>query len=166
MEIIQIQDHVRKVKNDLNLPQPLGHNIEALINAFSNVHIKTRPSEEDYLPRIKKQNDNYIIFIPEQYKNIDTSEAVFFVTTQFGHILLGHVDRHLEQYNRSANRLVYDAEIWAMNILIPFNHYREQVNKHVDEENRVNIRKVAKYFNVTMNIATNYGKLNGILSLY
>lgn len=162
---IYIRDHIRRLNTDMELPVPLGQHIEALTTAFSNVHLETIPDNiAAYLPAIEKEGDDYTIRVPEEHEQLDTPQAIIFITQQFGHILLGHVDRHNKEYRRSANRLTYEVEIWAMNLLLPLDHFREVVEKHTDEENRVNIRKVAKYFNVDMRVVNRQGVFNRVFT--
>lgn len=91
-----------------------------------------------------------------------TQSDRFKLARQLGHLFLGHVDRQNIAYRRGTNKLDYEANEFAAELLMPKSEFYYHVNKNIDENNRCDVESVAKIFDVEPQVVITRGKFLGL----
>lgn len=157
-----IVEIVERLTNELALEVPV--NLDRFFEYFSNLRINYDVDEIDLLDgKISKIDDDYIVSLSCPQESM-TDRDRFTLAHELGHLFLGHVDRHEVLYRRGANKLEYEANEFAAELLMPREEFVNQVNSHVDSSGRCNILEVASRFGVSPSAALTRGKFLGLFS--
>ena len=127
--------------------------IVALIRSFSDITIET----VDTLPReplVTYDDKNYTFIVT----NNPTPKERFRIAVDLAHILLGHVANTYNLYRRSANELIFEANILGTAILCPEDDFRNLVFDYADDDDYANMEQVAKHFGVPLSVAKTFGR--------
>lgn len=155
--IAQAADRLTK---ELNLGVPVDLN--RFFEYFSNLKINYDVDNVDLLDwKINKINGDYVISMSRNEESMNERDR-FTLAHELGHLFLGHVDRHEVLYRRGANKLEYEANEFAAELLMPRKEFIDQVNLYVDSSGRCDIKKVAKAFGVSTHAALTRGKFLGL----
>ena len=128
-------------------------NIVALIGSFSDITLKT----VDTLPKeplVTYANKNYTFIVT----NNPTPNERFRIAVDLAHILLGHVINTNNLYRKSANELMFEANILGAAILCPEDDFRNVVFDYTDANDYADMEQVAKHFDVQLSIAKTFGR--------
>lgn len=146
-------------------------NIENIVHQMGGVLEEKFNFDDLYDGTIKKTGNTsfYIAISPFQSEQ----RKAFTIAHELGHLFL-HMGFQInpflwERQNETiykrfgASEQEYQANEFAASLLMPKELYRDILNKSLDG-NRVNISKVADFFNVSITAATNRGRFLGYLS--
>lgn len=127
--------------------------IVTLIRSFSDVTLKTvddLPKE----PLVTYANENYTFIVTDN----PTPKERFRIAVDLAHILLGHVINTNNLYRKSANELMFEANILGAAILCPEDDFRNVVFDYTDANDYADMEQVAKHFDVPLSIAKTFGR--------
>ena len=130
--------------------------IVALIQSFSDITtitvatINTIPHK----PLITYDNGVYTFTITAN----PIPKERFQMAVEFAHILLGHVTNTYNLYRKNANELMFEANTLGAAILCPENDFRQAVFDNIDNDDYVDMEKVAQHFNVPLSVAKTFGR--------
>lgn len=163
-----VAQEVRKVF-DISVPI---ENIDEVVNRMGGVIESTNdmPANMEGYIRKNSSGDGFIIYVSDDQI---PARRIFTIAHELGHLFL-HMGYMINQekwkdcgdepiYRRGENSTIeYQANEFAAAFLMPEELYREQVEKHTND-NRINIQAIAEYFNVSVSAATYRGKYLGML---
>lgn len=127
--------------------------IVALIRSFSDITtivVDTLPDK----PLITYTNGIYTFTIIDN----PTPKERFQIAVEFAHILLGHVTNTYNLYRKDANELMFEANTLGAAILCPEDDFRKTILDCLDENDYVDVEKVAQHFNVPLSVAKTFGR--------
>lgn len=118
----------------------------------------------------KTGKDSFVILIRDMK---DTQKSNFVIARELGHLFL-HMGFHTNEacwlrqthtihYVYSKPEQLYQANAFALALLMPEKYFLENVAKNTKEQ-RIDMKKVAKYFGVAFSMATNRAKDLGIIA--
>ena len=112
--------------------------------------------------------DNNLRSVSINYNTDRIPERIqFSVAHELGHLFLhmlqkdGSINEYREYYRRNgdANRIEYEANEFAASLLMPRDEFLSACMKHLDNNNNVDLEKVAKHFNVSRQAASVRGSV-------
>lgn len=119
--------------------------------------------------RVEKNNDSFIIYVSDEQGE---QRRNFTIAHELGHLFLhmGYlIDRKLWEDNSNTiyrrlgvSEMEYQANEFAASLLMPKNEYEKVMLENI-EGNKVKTENIAKYFNVSIEAASNRGKFLGFL---
>lgn len=122
-----------------------------------------------YEDRVEKVGDSFIIYVSDEQ---DEKRKNFTIAHELGHLFLhmGYlIDRELWEDNSNiiyrrlgASEMEYQANEFAASLLMPKNEYERVMLENI-EGNKVKTENIAEYFNVSVETASNRGKILGFL---
>lgn len=127
--------------------------IVTLINSFSDITTITVDTLPDK-PLVTYNNNIYTFTVIDN----PTPKERFQMAVDFGHILLGHVANTYNLYRKNANEIMFEANTLGAAILCPEDDFRETVLDYIDENDYVDVEKVAQHFNVPLSVAKTFGR--------
>ena len=80
------------------------------------------------------------------------------MSVELAHILLEHVTNTYDLYRKNANELMFEANTLGAAILCPEDDFRKTVLDCIDEDDYVDMEKVAQHFNVPLSVAKTFGR--------
>ena len=140
-----------KLHQELKPTVPID--IVALIRSFSDiitVTVDTLPNK----PLVTYDNNIYTFTVIDN----PTPKERFHIAADFGHILLGHVTNTYDLYRKEANEIMFEANTLGAAILCPEDDFRKTVLDCIDENDYVDMEKVAQHFNVPLSVAKTFGR--------
>lgn len=140
-----------KLHQELKPTVPID--IVALIRSFSDIITVTVDTLPDK-PLVTYDNNIYTFTVIDS----PTPKERFQMAVDFGHILLGHVTNTYDLYRKEANEIMFEANTLGAAILCPEDDFRETVLDYIDENNYVDMEKVAQHFNVPLSVAKTFGR--------
>lgn len=157
-DIIELYDIKIPINNINEVAEKLGGTIEET----------TIPSDVG----IKKWNDVFIIFV---LLSLSIERKRFAIAQELGHLFL-HMGYMINAklWNRQKNMTYYkskypleeyQANEFAGALLMPKNEYKKIMNQYTIE-NKVDTKKIAEYFGVSVSMASNRGKHLGYLQTF
>jgi Zn-dependent peptidase ImmA (M78 family) len=157
-----IKETVDKLISELDLHPPVDLN--RFFDYFSNLKIEYGVNEVNLLDgKISKNNEDYIVSLGCDKEGMNERDR-FTLAHELGHLFLGHVDRHETLYRRGANKLEYEANEFAAELLMPQEVFIQIVNENVDSDGVCDIFKVAQHFEVSSSAALTRGKFLGLFA--
>ncbi|MXQ49610.1 ImmA/IrrE family metallo-endopeptidase [Streptococcus pneumoniae] len=158
-----IKETVDNLINELQLSPPI--NLDSFFTYFSNLEIAYDVKEIDLLDgKITKKDGNGYVVSLSCNKGLMNERDRFTLAHELGHLFLGHVDRHETLYRRGANKLEYEANEFAAEMLMPQEAFVDSVNDNIDADGVCDIGTVAKYFGVSPSAAVTRGKFLGLFA--
>lgn len=127
--------------------------IVALISSFSDITIVTVDTLPDK-PLVTYDNGVYTFTVIDN----PTPKERFQIAVDLGHILLEHVTNTYELYRKNANELMLEANTLGAAILCPEDDFRKTILDCLDENDYVDMEKVAQHFNVPLSVAKTFGR--------
>lgn len=124
-----------------------------LIRSFSDITTVTVDTLPDK-PLVTYDNNIYTFTVIEN----PTPKERFQMAVNFGHILLGHVTNTYNLYRKEANEIMFEANTLGAAILCPEDDFRETVLDCIDENDYVDMEKVAQHFNIPLSVAKTFGR--------
>lgn len=140
-----------KLHQELKPTVPID--IIALIRSFSDIITVTVDTLPDK-PLVTYDNNIYTFTVIDN----PTPKERFQMAVDFGHILLGHVTNTYNLYRKNANELMFEANTLGAAILCPEDDFRKTVLNCVDEDDYVDMEKVAQHFNIPLSVAKTFGR--------
>ena len=127
--------------------------IVALINSFSDIITVTVDTLPDK-PLVTYDNHSYTFTVTTN----PTPKERFQMAVELAHILLGHVTNTYDLYRKNANEIMFEANTLGAAILCPEDDLRKTVLDCLDENDYVDVEKVAQHFNVPLSVAKTFGR--------
>lgn len=168
-----INDLAKEIIEENNITIPIKDMWEVVRSLGGYVKSKNAFIEEDWLPGTVKRidKDRFVIKIDKFF--FDKERENFAIASELGHLYL-HMgyqilpelweeqpeDEYICFYKDEQK---YQAHEFAHAFLMPVKEYRKAINENIEEDGRINIKNVAKYFNVSVAAATNRGKRLGVI---
>lgn len=140
-----------KLHQELKPTVPID--IVALIHSFSDIITVTVDTLPDK-PLITYANGIYTFTIIDN----PTPKERFQMSVELAHILLEHVTNTYNLYRKNANELMFEANTLGAAILCPEDDFRKTVLDCIDEDDYVDMEKVAQHFNVPLSVAKTFGR--------
>lgn len=168
-----INDLAKEIIEENKITIPIKDMWEVVRSLGGYVKSKNAFIEEDWLPGTVKRidKDSFVIKIDKFF--FDKERENFAITSELGHLYL-HMgyqvlpDLWNEQpedeyicFNKKEQK--YQAHEFAHAFLMPEEEYKKAIDNNIEEDGRINIKNVAKYFNVSVPAATNRGKRLGVI---
>lgn len=75
-------------------------------------------------------------------------------------MFLGHIHNYERLYRLKSNELTYEADMFALNLLLPSNEFRSIIDLYTTD-GLCDIEKVSEHFQVPEMLVINHGKLLG-----
>lgn len=167
-----INDLANKVREENNIEVPIKDMwkvAESLGGYVKSQHAFIEEWHPGTIKRIDK--DSFIIKIDKFFFNEEREN--FAIASELGHLYLHmgyQVLPKLWEKQPENEYICFDkdeqkhqAYEFAHAFLMPEEEYIKVVNKNIEEDGRINIKNVAKYFNVSVPAATNRGKRLGVI---
>lgn len=168
-----INDLANEIRKENNIEVPIKDMWKVAESLGGYVRSQHAFIEEDWHPGTIKRidKDRFVIKIDRYF--FEEKEQNFDIAYELGHLYL-HMgyqvlpDLWEEQpedeyicFDKKEQK--YQAHEFAHAFLMPEKEYINVVNENIEEDGRINIKNVAKYFNVSVPTATNRGKRLGVI---
>ena len=167
-----INDLANDIRKENNITIPIKDMWEVARKIGGQVKSKNAFSTDSSPGTVKKiDEDKFIIKIDRYF--FDKEGQNFDIASELGHLYL-HMGYQVlpelwgeqpedEYICFDKDEQKYQAHEFAHAFLMPEEEYVKAVNENIEEDGRINIKNVAKYFNVSVPAATNRGKRLGVI---
>ncbi len=168
-----INDLANEIKEENNIEVPIKDMRIVVETLGGRVKTKNAFVEEDWSSgNVKKVNkDSFVIKVDNLF--FEKEREDFTIACELGHLYL-HMGYQVlpklwqkqpedEYICFDKDEQMYQAYEFAHAFLMPEKEYIKAINKNIEEDGRINIKNVAKYFNVSVPVATNRGKRLGVI---
>ena len=163
-----INDLANEVREENNIEVPIKDMWKVAESLGGYVRSKHAFIEEDWHPGTVKRidKDRFVIkidryFFEEEKQNFDIAYELGHLYLHMGYKVLPDLweaqpeDEYICFDKDKQKDQAYE---FAHAFLMPEKEYIKVVNENIEEDGRINIKNVAKYFNVSVPAATNRGK--------
>lgn len=140
-----MKESIESIRELLHLKTPI--NIEDVISQFREINVLYgQYLDDDLIVKTDKSGDIYTIRIKPNKGSL-TIKDKYLISIEFGHIMLGHIDKYKKDYYLYNNELSYFAEEYARELLMPEKEFRRVVYEN-SKDGVCDLIKVANYFKV------------------
>ena len=168
-----INDLANEIREENNIEIPIKDMRIVAETLGGRVKTKNAFVEEDWSSgNVKKVNkDNFVIKVDNLF--FEKEREDFAIACELGHLYL-HMGYQVlpdlweeqpedEYICLDKDEQKYQAYEFAHAFLMPEEEYVRVINENIEEDGRINIKNIAKYFNVSVPAATNRGKRLGVI---
>ncbi len=168
-----INDLANEIREENNIEIPIKDMRIVAETLGGRVKTKNTFVEEDWSSgNVKKVNkDSFVIKVDNLF--FEKEREDFTIACELGHLYL-HMGYQVlpdlwkkqpegEYICFDKDEQKYQAYEFAHAFLMPEKEYIKVINENIEEDGRINIKNVAKYFNVSVPAATNRGKRLGMV---
>lgn len=168
-----INNLANEIREENNIEIPIKDMRIVAETLGGRVKTKNAFVEEDWSSgNVKKVNkDSFVIKVDNLF--FEKEREDFTIACELGHLYL-HMGYQVlpdlwekqpedEYICFDKDEQKYQAYEFAHAFLMPEEEYIKAINENIEEDGRINIKNVAKYFNVSVPAATNRGKRLGVI---
>ena len=168
-----INDLANEIREENNIEIPIKNMWKVAESLGGYVRSKHAFIEEDWHPGTVKRidKDRFVIkidryFFEEEKENFDIAYELGHLYLHMGYQVLPDLWKEQpedEYICFDKDKQKDQAYEFAHSFLMPEEEYIKAVNENIEKDGRINIKNVAKYFNVSVPAATNRGKRLGVI---